>query len=495
MRYRWRSIDDFRRAVPVQGYESLRPYVEAQAETGESALTVDTPVLYAQTSGTTGVPKYVPLLERSLQSHKRLQNLFSYVQYRAVPGAFSGRLLGIASPAIEGQLPSGQPFGSASGHIYSQMPRLARAKYVLPPEVFDVEDYDLKYRLILQLAVAVDDVTAMAKANPPTFLRLLGVLGERRHEILADAERGTFGAARALPDYVRAAVAPGLVCSEARLRDLRRILGSGRASFAELWPGLRLVSTWTGGSCGIALESVRRELPEGCRVVELGYLASELRGTVTVDVERQLGLPALCETFFEFVEKESFEAADAEFLTLDQLEEGRDYNVIVTTDAGLYRYTMNDIVRVTGRFEQTPTLCFVQKGKGVTSITGEKLYEGQVIEVVTGVLDDLGLCSSFFVALAVPEEARYVLLVELPEGDPQALAERVDEQLAAINLEYGAKRKSGRLGELRVAALRDGAAEAHKRFCLERGQREGQFKTLALQQANDFAFDWQGWLR
>jgi hypothetical protein len=111
------------------------------------------------------------------------------------------------------------------------------------------------------------------------------------------------------------------------------------------------------------------------------------------------------------------------------------------------------------------------------------------------VLDDLGLCSSFFVALAVPEEARYVLLVELPVGDLQALAERVDEQLAAINVEYAAKRKSGRLGELRVAALRDGAAEAHKRFCLERGQREGQFKTLALQQANDFAFDWQEWLR
>lgn len=152
-------------------------------------------------------------------------------------------------------------------------------------------------------------------------------------------------------------------------------------------------------------------------------------------------------------------------------------------------------VRVTDHFERTPTLRCVQKGKGVTNIAGEKLYEGQVIEAVTGALDDLDLCTAFFVVLAVPKESRYRLLVELPEGDPEALAERVDAELADINAEYGAKRKSGRLGELRVAALRDGAAEANKRFWLKRGQREGQFKMLTLQQADDFAFEWEGWLR
>ena len=113
-------------------------------------------------------------------------------------------------------------------------------------------------------------------------------------------------------------------------------------------------------------------------------------------------------------------------------EAGRDYYVIITTDAGLYRYAMNDIVRVTGHFEQTPTLRFVQKGKGVTSITGEKLYEGQVIEAVNGALEALDLSASFFVALAECEESRYRLLVELPAGDSDALAARVDHHLAAI---------------------------------------------------------------
>ena len=95
----------------------------------------------------------------------------------------------------------------------------------------------------------------------------------------------------------------------------------------------------------------------------------------------------------------------------------------------------------------------------------------------------------------MPEEARYRLLVELPDGDVSALAAAIDSLLSEINVEYAAKRKSGRLAELRVEALRDGAGEAHKCFCLEGGQREGQFKTLALQLGDDFAFEWQEWRR
>ena len=102
----------------------------------------------------------------------------------------------------------------------------------------------------------------------------------------------------------------------------------------------------------------------------------------------------------------------------------------------------------------------MQKVKGVTRIIGEKLCKEQVIKAVTGALDDLNLCTAFFVALAVPEESRYRLLVELPEADAETLA-----------------------------------SEANQRFCLERGQREGKFKVLALQQADDFAFQWEEWLR
>ena len=108
---------DFAAAVPVQDYESLRPYIEEQEGTGEPALNAERPVMYAQTSGTTGKPKLIPILARSLNQLKRSQSIQSFVQFSAVPQTFYGRILGITSPAVEGTLESGTPYGSASGHI------------------------------------------------------------------------------------------------------------------------------------------------------------------------------------------------------------------------------------------------------------------------------------------------------------------------------------------------------------------------------------------
>ena len=58
-----------------------------------------------------------------------------------------------------------------------------------------------------------------------------------------------------------------------------------------------------------------------------------------------------------------------------------------------------------------------------------------------------------------------------------------------LNIEYRCKRDSGRLAPLRAAWLRPTTAEAYKRFCVERGQREGQFKAAALAYRREFGFD------
>ena len=488
------TYDDYRRRVPVQTYESLRPYIDAQERTEQRCLTVEQPVLYAQTSGTTGDPKHLPLTRTALALQRRSQRLFSYLQYRAVPDAYAGRLLAIVSPAVEGYLTGGSPFGSASGHLYASMPRLLRRKFVVPPEVFAVEDYSLRYLLILRLALADRDITAMGAANPSTFLQLLTMLRAHRTELLRDLQREGFSRAAELPPPVRHAIARRLGCAPARVEELRPLLASDATGFAELWPNLRLVTTWTGGSCGIALARLRATLPPATRVMELGYLASELRGSVTLGAVPGLGIPTLRDTFFEFVETRRWEDGDPAFLTLDQLEVGRDYYVLVTTAAGLYRYVMNDIVRVTGRFRATPTIAFLQKGKGVTSITGEKLYESQAIDAVRAAERELGAASRFFLVLADVERAHYRLVMETDGAfspDARAFAARVDGLLGDRNLEYRQKRASGRLAPLLMVSMREGFADAFKAWCVARGQREGQFKTIALQYASDVPFDFE----
>ena len=485
------SYADFAAAVPVQTYETLRPYIEDQERTGEPALNAERPVMYARTSGTTGQAKLIPVLRGTIQEYQRSQAIQAFVQFSADADAYYGHLIAIVSPAQEGTLASGTPYGSTSGFMYENMPAVAKTKYVLPSQVFGIADYDLKYLLILRLAVTHRDITHIACANPSTLVKLLSVLDATRSTLLEDVTRGTFARTDDLSPAVQTAISQRLSCTPVRVAELRPIFSSPRPTFAQLWPELRLVSTWTGGSCRIPLASVRPALPPGARVAELGYLSSELRGTLIADLDRNIGTPTIQDNFFEFVERDDWDAGRKVFLTVEQIEPGKEYYIIATTGTGLYRYFMNDIVRVTGAFHATPAIEFVQKGKGVTNITGEKVYESQVIDAVRSAEEETGLVSEFFMMLADADHGVYRLVVECAtptEPWRSTTAGGIERRLGESNVEYAAKRASGRLRHLELLPVRPGTGDAYKQYCLQQGQREGQFKLVALQYQSECAF-------
>ena len=102
------------------------------------ALTLEPPVFYAQTSGTTGKPKHIPVTRSMLAMHRDEQALFSYLQYRACPAAFEGKAFGIMGAASEGRLDSGHVVGSVSGHLYQSLPAAVRSRFVVPPDVLGI---------------------------------------------------------------------------------------------------------------------------------------------------------------------------------------------------------------------------------------------------------------------------------------------------------------------------------------------------------------------
>jgi hypothetical protein len=476
-----RSADEYRARLPVQDYDSLRPYIDRQRRTGEPALTAEAPLFYAQTSGSTGTPKYIPISPTALAMHRAEQALFTYLQYRACPAAFGGKALGIMGAAVEGRLDSGHDVGSVSGHLYQALPSSLRARFVLPPGVSTIADYDLKYLVILRLALAFRNITYLGSPNPSTFLRLQDVLNDRRDVLAGSLETGTLPEIDALDEDTRAIVLAHVRSDRARAAQLR---GTTPLTFARLWPEISLVTTWTGGACGIALDKLRRALPASTKVMELGYQSTECRGTIALDAETPGGLPPFHHHFFEFVEPDDWDNGRQECLGLGQLEQGKRYYIIVTTAAGLFRYFMNDIVEVTGRYRATPLLRFVQKGKGVTNLTGEKLYEAQVIDAVQGAAQRYCFVAPFFVLVADEEHPSYHLYLESDTAScptPSELLAAVDERLGELNIEYQSKRASGRLAPLTLTWLQRGAGEAYKAACVRAGQREGQFKPVVLQ--------------
>ena len=483
---------EFCQHVPVFEYEMLRDYVRAAIERDEPSLTKQAPVAYVRTSGTSGLAKDIPLTRDHLIALKRIHRLAVANQHRLCPEAFTGSILAITSPAVEGDLGNGKHYGSASGVVSVSTSALVREKFVVPDAVLTVSNSRIKYLLILRLAMCRADLTHIACANPTTLLTLVRLYHEHTAELLSCIEKGGFFLADQVPPAVWASIANHFIPQPQRAAEIaERHRQTGCLRLVDLWPQLRLVVTWTCASAGVAARLLHHELPQPVRILELGYLSSEFRGTITLGLRSGSGLPTFDTHFFEFVERDQWDDGKPQFLTLDALRKHRDYYVIVTTPSGLYRYFINDLVRVTGFFNRTPLFKFLQKGKGVTNITGEKLYESQVLAAVHASLD--GLCAArFIMALADEEKCCYRFYIEAHHGAKPAaggLAKLIDNKLGELNLEYSGKRESARLAASSVIWLRSGAEEAYKKFCVENGQREGQFKTVALAYAQKFKFD------
>jgi hypothetical protein len=339
--------------------------------------------------------------------------------------------------------------------------------------------------VILRLALASPDVSYLGSPNPSTFLRLLEVLNRKRDVLARSLETGTLPELDTLDPDTREVVSRRLQPDRARAMQLS---GKGPLTFASLWPQIALVTTWTGGSCGIALDKLRTALPGHTKVMELGYQSTECRGTIALDAETPFGLPPLHHHFFEFIRQDHWDSGRLEFRGLGELESNERYYILITTAAGLYRYFMNDLVEAAGRYRNTPLLRFVQKGKGVTSLTGEKLYEAQVIQAVQDTARPHGLAPGFVLIVEEEECSCFHLFLETDDAGTSSMlqtAAEVDQRLGELNVEYHSKRASGRLAPLRIARLKHGTGEAYKAACVRAGQREGQFKPTVLQYRRD----------
>ncbi len=478
------DMKSFRANVPVQTFDTLAPYIEQQIA-GKSALTIDPTIFCAKTSGTTGRSKFIPVTKNGLRLMRLSQRLLSFSTWRST-GFFSGAILGMASPAIEGRLENGVAYGSSSGSAYKSLPRLLAAKFAIPAETFELIDVAAKYQIYALAALSRADISGIAAANPSSILKVCEII-EADQELLLNAleTRSTEHLHPAVLDVVEKVFKK---INTERLLNLRAALqNDGRLSPEVVWPELAAIATWTGGSCGVALSKLRSKLPVSVNVVEYGYAASEFMGTFNFDASSNICMPFITEHVYEFVLRKDWDEKLHRFKCVHDLVPGEEYYVFVTTQSGLYRYDMNDLLRANLGVGACPSLSFLQKGRGITNITGEKLSEHQVITAASKVIADCGLATSGYMFLADEKAARYEFMIECDgEADPIALAEATDQQLQLVNSEYADKRASNRIYPPIVRQLKPGTMNALRDESVARGAREAQYKPVIL----DYQRDW-----
>ena len=480
-----RSVEDYRQQVTIGDYERLRPYVEGALNGEANALTAEPVVMFTMTSGSTGEPKLIPVTATTKRNHRELTRLWYYRAYLDHPGFLGKRLLGLVSPADEGRTPGGIPFGAASGLIYESSPGWIQNAYVVPYVVSRVKDFAAKYYLVMRLALE-QTVSFFGTPNPSTILKLVECAEQNKAEIIKDIRDGSIGSRWNISPEIRHEISLRLAKNPVRARQLEDLLNRfGTLRPKDYWPQLKLIGCWKGGSVGVRLKEFGRWFDESTPVRDLGYMASEAQMTLPIADPGSAGILDIGANFYEFIPESEISNAKATPLVCSELEEGMEYYIVLTTPGGLYRYDINDVVRVAGFHNRTPLLEFIRKGRDVTSITGEKLHVNQAIQAVAHAQAAMGVAVRHFHACAEVAESRYAFSVEFdgvtPAGDclAQLLCE-LDNQLGRLNIEYAQKRESGRLGAPVLWVMKPGWFERKTQANLARSGRDVQFKAPLL---------------
>jgi hypothetical protein len=494
-RHRFSSLRDlagYQRAVPVVDYEGIRNEIERMTRGEPNVLTAEAPVMFAQTSGTTGVPKFIPVTPTCQKLGGT--GTWLYFARRDHPSMLHGKVITVVSPAIEGHTPARIPYGSTSGMVVRELPRIVQKTYAVPYDVFEIEDYDAEYYAVLRFSLP-ENITLLASANPSSILMLAEMGNRLADALIRDIHDGKLGAEFKIERSLREALSARLRADPERAKQLGRLRAArdGRLLPADCWPNLALIGCWKGGTVGSYLDHFPEWFdPDGRGmppVRDMGYLASEARMSVPVSDNGAGGVLTVNMNVFEFVPVEEVDAHpdDPEAwspLGVDAIEVGKEYHVLVTTTGGLYRYDINDVIEVVDRWHGTPVVVFRRKGRGMTNLTGEKVSVNHLIEAIGKAAEATALNALHFKAETDAAESRYIFKLEfeqLPsEDDGRKFLAAVDAALGECNLEWKSKRASKRLRNPVLQVMKPGWYERGKQQLVADGRRLFQAKTILL---------------
>jgi GH3 auxin-responsive promoter len=489
-----RSIREFQQGVPVRSYEDFRSDIERMAR-GEAGVLTSEPVRrFFITSGSMSQPKYIPVTPSFVRDKSRAFQVFWNLVRETYPGVSRGSLVCNFSDSGHEQRTAGGLLCSSETSFWNACWRgmSGKIRSPFPREVADIADAEVRYytiaRILLEMEVAV-----LMTLNPSTVLFLWDVISRNFQMLVDDVARGGLcpRVAVAAPREIREYMAAQFQGNKLRAQELEKaFVGNDVAIARRLWPNLQLVVCWRSPMVRPYLELLAPFLGD---VPQRDYLTMASEGIIAIPLQNEVsgGVLPIHTHFYEFVPEKLAEEDNPQTLLAHQLEVGKNYAVVLTTSAGMYRYNIGDIVRVNGFHGSTPALEFLHRAGHTCSLTGEKLTESQVVEAVSEAACYLGLkIGTFMLCPASRPYPHYVLLAEFEAGLGQPTSSRflaaLDVCLGKRNMEYRAKRSSHRLGAPELCFLRAGSYAELQQARIAAGINDAQVKPACLSRDLDW---------
>ncbi len=494
------TIDDFKRLVPPSVYDDYAQDMERVKAGEENVFTASKILGFSRTSGSSGMPKYIPATVPSLQAYVK------YTWTRALAlGAKALKEQGksyhpgrgvFLSPATNELLPNGMPCSNIAeigareyGTFYPYILTVPNRN------LFDMHDGDYIYN-IYRFALADEDVTFIFSVFFSINVSQMSYLRENWELIVDDIEKGTINETVDLKPEVRETLSKLIRPMPERAAYLRKQFQQGfdETLFKRLWPHMTVLCSIGNASFKPAADYIR-QFSKGIPFDFSIYGASEALIGACYELENTDMQLLTDSCFYEFVPEDAFDNEEKDglqTLTLDQLEQGKKYEILITTQAGLYRYHLKDVIEVKGFRNKCPLISFVYRKGQLFNVAGEKFSEEDArntierLEEVHGIKVDHWL---FYQDDSVVPN-RYALAVECDADlDWDACIDELEEYMGYYNKRYPSQRAKCFISRMIVRQQQPGTHDAWAQLCISRGASAAQIKpvhTLDTQEKRDF---------
>ncbi len=448
------SIKAYQEKVPLSDYETYRPYIEQLSEKEEGLLTMEKIITFEPTSGSTKASKLIPYTKSLKEEFQKGIKPWIYDLYTSYPEIKWGKSYWSITPAAGGKqyTKSSIPIGFEEDADYfgTLEKYLMDRVFARPGDIAKETDMERFYTRTVAELLKTRELTLISVWNPTYLLLLLDYLEEHKERLLNELSRS-------------------------RREEIRQAVYS--KDYCKIWPELRVISCWCDAYAATYADKVRELFPN-CIVQPKGLLSTESFVTFPFAGERG-GILSVYSHFFEFIDFN-----ENQIHLVSELETGKEYEVVVTTGGGFYRYRTYDIVKVVGWRQSLPLLVFTGKNDRISDRFGEKLHEAFVRETVERLVPG----AEFY--MVAPRKDRYVLYIKrdrLPSG------EEVDKALRE-SFHYDYCRKLGQLKELQIFALTGDPKKEYVEGCLAVGQKLGDIKPAWLSARDDWDRYFKGYL-
>ncbi|MBA0852188.1 hypothetical protein Goshw_002163 [Gossypium schwendimanii] len=378
--------ESFKACVPLVTHNDLQPYIQRIVDGSSSPILTGKPITtISLSSGTTqGKPKFVPFNDELMETTLQIYRTSYAFRTREFP-IENGKALQLIYSSKQSKTKGGLIAGTATTNVFrnSQFKNTMKAmqsQCCSPDEViFGPDFHQSLYCHLLCGLIFREEIQFISSTFSHSIVHAFRTFEQVWEELCADIREGVLTSRITFPS-VRSAMAK-LLKPNPELADLihKKCLGLNNwyGLIPELFPNVKYIYGIMTGSMEPYLKKMRhyaRDLPliSADYGSSEGWIGANVNPNVPPELATYVVLPDI--GYFEFIPlKENVEEAKPVGLT--EVKVGEEYEVIITSFAGLYRYRLGDVVKVTGFHNLSPELKFICRRNLMLTINIDKNTE------------------------------------------------------------------------------------------------------------------------